>query len=69
MNERSNSELESALARGDLSPRKKAFAEEVLRRRYEAKDRGRVWKYAWLPILAMFSLFLTALRRFRGPKE
>jgi len=69
MNDRSNSELNSALARGDLSPRKKAFAEEVLRRRYEASEGGMIWTHAWLPILAVLSLARMALRRFRGPKE
>jgi hypothetical protein len=69
MDERSNQQLKSALSRGDLSPRKKAFAEEVLRRRYEAKDGGRLWKYAWLPILVVLSLAWRALRQLRVPRE
>ena len=69
MDERSNQQLKSALSRGDLSPRKKAFAEEVLRRRYEANDGGRLWKYAWLPILVVLSLAWRALRQLRVPRE
>ena len=69
MDERSNPDLESALARGDLSPRKVAFAKEVLRRRYADKDGGTLWKHVWLPMLAMFSLARMALGRFRSPKE
>jgi hypothetical protein len=68
MDERSNKELKNALSRGDLSPRKKAFAQEVLRRRYEAKDGGRLWKYVWLPVLAVLGLARVALRRFRPPR-
>lgn len=68
MDERSNKELKNALSRGDLSPRKKAFAQEVLRRRYEAKDGGRLWKYVWLPVLAVLGLVRVALRRFRPPR-
>ena len=43
MDERSNPDLESALARGDLSPRKVAFAKEVLRRRYVRRLRSHLW--------------------------
>ena len=68
MDGRSNKELKNALSRGDLSPRKKAFAQEVLRRRYEAKDGGRLWKYVWLPVLAVLGLARVALRRFRPPR-
>ena len=52
MDDRSNQELKSALAEGELSPRKQAIAKEVLRRRYEAKDGGRLWTYVWLPLIA-----------------
>lgn len=69
MDERSNQELESALSEGELSPRKKAFAKEVLRRRYEAKDGWRLWAHAWLSILAVLGLARTALRRIWGPKQ
>ena len=48
MDDRSNQELKSALAEGELSPRKQAIAKEVLRRRYETKDGGRLWAYVWL---------------------
>jgi hypothetical protein len=65
MNERSNQELESALAEGELSPRKQAVAKEVLRRRYEATEGGRLWKYVWLPLLAVFTLVRVVLKRSR----
>jgi hypothetical protein len=66
MDERSTQELESALAEGDLSPRKKAFAKEVLRRRYEGKDDWSLWTHAWLSLLGVLGLARTALRRIRG---
>ena len=50
MDERSNQELKSALAGGELSPRKQAVAKEVLRRRYEAAGGRGLWTYAWLPL-------------------
>ncbi len=64
MNERSDQELKRALASGELSPRKEAFAKEVLRRRSDAKERGVPWKYLWIPILALVGLARLARGRF-----
>jgi hypothetical protein len=64
MDERSNQELKSALAGGELSPRKQAVAKEILRRRYEAKEGGRLWTYVWLPLIALLGLARWALKRF-----
>ena len=69
MDERSDQELKSALAGGELSPRKQAVAKEVLRRRYEAKGGGRLWTYVWLPLIGVLSLARLALRRFQGRKQ
>jgi hypothetical protein len=69
MDERSNQELKSALAGGELSPRKQAVAKEILRRRYEAKEGGRLWTYVWLPLIALLGFARVALRRFRRPKQ
>ena len=67
MDELSNQELKSALTSGDLSPRKKAVAREILRRRYESKH-GRLWKVVWLPVLLVLGLVRTATGRFGRPK-
>ena len=69
MDDRSNQELESALAEGELSPRKQAIAKEVLRRRYETKDGGKLWAYVWLPLIAILGLARMSLRRFQGRKQ
>lgn len=69
MDDRSNQELKSALAEGELSPRKQAIAKEVLRRRYEIKDAGRLWTYVWLPLIAILGLTRMALRRFQGRSQ
>ena len=69
MDERSDQELKSALAGGELSPRKQAVAKEVLRRRYEAKEGGRLWTYVWLPLIGVLSLARLALRRLQGRKQ
>jgi hypothetical protein len=53
----------------ELSPRKKAVAEEVLRRPYQAKEGGRLRKYAWLPLIAVLGLARVTMRRFRGRKQ
>ena len=68
MDDRSNQELKSALAEGELSPRKQAIAKEVLRRRYLAKDGGRLWTYVLLPLIALLGLARMGLRRFSAPK-
>ena len=69
MDDRSNQELKSALAERDLSPRKQAIAKEVLRRRYETKDAGRLWTYVSLPLIAILGLTRMGLRRFQARKE
>ena len=69
MEDRSDQELKSALAGGELSPRKQAVAKEVLRRRYEAKEGGRLWTYAWLPLVAVLGIARLALRRLQGRKQ
>jgi hypothetical protein len=68
MDDRSNQELKSALAEGELSPRKQAIAKEVLRRRYE-EGGGRLWTYVWLPLIAILGLTRMALRRFQGRSQ
>jgi hypothetical protein len=65
----SNQELKSAIATGELSPRKHAIAKEILRRRYETKNGGRLWAYVWLPLIAMLGLARMSLRRFQGRKQ
>ena len=69
MDDRSNQELMSVLAEGDLSPRKQAIAKEVLRRRYETKDGGKLWAYVWHPLVAVLGLTRIGLRLFQGRKE
>ena len=69
MEDRSDQELKNALAGGELSSRKEAVAKEVLRRRYEAKEGGRLWSYVWLPLVAMLGVARSALRRFRGRNQ
>ena len=69
MDDRSNQELKSALAEGELSPRKQAIAKEVLRRRYETKDGGRLWAYVWLPLIALLGLARMSIRRLQGRKQ
>ena len=69
MDDRSNQELKSALAEGELSPRKQAFAKEVLRRRYETKDGARLWTYVWLRLIALLGLTRMGLKRFLDRKQ
>lgn len=69
MDDRSNQELKSALAEGELSPRKQAIAKEVLRRRYETKDGGRLRAYVWLPLIALLGLARMSIRRLQGRKQ
>ena len=69
MDDRSNQELKSALAEGELSPRKQAIAKEVLRRRYLAKDGGRLWTYVWLPLFALLGLARMGLGVFQRRKQ
>ena len=68
MDDQSDQELKSAIATGELSPRKEAIAREVLRRRHEANGGGRLWTYLWLPLIGALSLARLVLRRLRGRK-
>ena len=69
MDERSDQELKSALAGGELNPRKRAIPKEVLRRRYRVKERSKRWTYLWLPLIALLGTARMALRRVRGGKQ
>jgi hypothetical protein len=60
MDDQSNQELKSAIAAGELSPRKHAIAKEVLRRRYDAGG-GRLWTYVWLPLIGLLGVARLAL--------
>jgi hypothetical protein len=52
----------------ELSPRKKAFAQEILRRRREAKNEGWGRKHAWLAATAAaFSIGVAVISRFLAP--
>ena len=66
MDDQSNQELKSAIAAGALSPRKHAFAKEVLRRRYDASGGGRLWTYVWLPLIGLLGVARLALGRLRA---
>jgi hypothetical protein len=61
LDSRSDRELEEALKKGELGPRKSAFAKEILRRREEAKGGS---KFIWVSsILAAVTLALAAIKR------
>ena len=61
-------ELETAVAEGRLTDRKSAVAEEILRRRNEAKGEALKDKHGWMGVLiAAFGLLLFSLKRlWRG---
>ena len=66
LDQRDTKDLKAALAKGELAPRKKAFVQEILRRR----DGTNGVRYAWLgAILAGFGVLgaLFAGWRLRGP--
>jgi hypothetical protein len=61
---RSDEELKSSLRKGNLGERRKAFLQEILRRRDEAKAAGRSRMYLWLAaIIGVFSVGIAALTR------
>lgn len=63
LDQRNTEELKSELARGELSPRKKAFVREILRRR---KEGAGIQEYAWLgTILAAFGFLGAAVTGWR----
>ena len=69
LDQRSTKQLKSDLAKSELTPRKKSFVQEILRRRREAKAGGRSRKYVWLgTIITAFSLIGAALTRW-GSRE
>ena len=61
---RSDEELKSSLRKGNLGERRKAFLQEILRRRDEAKAAGRSRMYLWLAaVIGLFSVGIAALTR------
>jgi hypothetical protein len=67
LDNRSDKELERGLADGELGDKKAAIANEVLRRRREARAQELKRKYKYLGgILAALTLALASLRRFWG---
>jgi len=65
LEEQSDAELRGALAKGELGEKKRIVAEEILRRRQQAKAEELKRKYKWFGSLAAaFSLLLLALKRF-----
>jgi hypothetical protein len=65
LEERSDEDLQRGLAEGEFGEKKAAVAQEILRRRQEAKAQDLRRKYTWFgSILAALSLTLMALRRF-----
>ena len=65
LEERSDEELRSGLAEGEFGDKKAVIAQEILRRRQEAKAQELKRKYAWFgSILAAISVVLVALRGF-----
>ena len=61
---RSDEELKSSLRKGNLGERRKAFLQEILRRRDEAKAAGRSRMYLWLAaVIGVFSVGIAALTR------
>jgi hypothetical protein len=65
MDDKSDQELKSAIATGELSPRKEAIAKEVLRRRYDARGGGWLWTHLWLALIGALGLARLVLRRLR----
>ena len=64
LDQRSTKQLKSDLAKSELTPRKKSFVQEILRRRREAKAGGRSRTYVWLgAIITAFGLAGAALIR------
>ena len=63
LEERSDEELKRGLAEGEFGDKKAVIAQEILRRRQEAKAQELKRKYAWFgSILAAISVVLVALR-------
>jgi hypothetical protein len=65
LEERSDEELERGLSEGEFGDKKAVIAQEILRRRHEAKAQELKRRYTWFgSILAALSLALRAFRRF-----
>jgi cytochrome c-type biogenesis protein CcmH/NrfG len=65
LEERSDEELKRGLAEGEFGEKKAVIAQEILRRRQEAKAQELKRKYRWFgSILAALSVALVAFRRF-----
>ena len=65
LEERSDEELKRGLAEGEFGDKKAVVAQEILRRRQEAKTEELKRKYTWFgSILAAISVVLVAFRRF-----
>ena len=64
LEERSDEELKRGLAEGEFGDKKAVVAQEILRRRHEAKTEELKRKYTWFgSILAAVSVALVAFRR------
>jgi hypothetical protein len=60
----SDKELEEALAKGELSERKAAIAEEILKRRRDAKSGSLKQRHGWIGMLfAAIGLAVFSLKR------
>jgi hypothetical protein len=65
LEERSDEELKRGLAEGEFGHKKAVIAQEILRRRQEAKTQELKRKYTWFgSILAAISVVLVALSGF-----
>jgi hypothetical protein len=66
LDDRSDDELESGLLNEEFNPRKKATAEEILRRRYEAKGAWGWLGNLWPRVLGALGSATSLLHRLRG---
>jgi hypothetical protein len=65
LEERSDEDLKRGLAEGEFGDKKAVIAQEILRRRQDAKAQELKRKYTWFgSILAAISVVLVALRGF-----
>jgi len=69
LDDRSDDELESGLLNEEFNPRKKAFAKEILRRRYEAESGWRWLGNLWPRILGGVGSAWSLLDRLRAATE
>jgi hypothetical protein len=65
LDRQSDQDLRASLRKGNLGERRRAFAQEVLRRRAKARESGRSKTYLFLlAVVSAFGLTLTALSGF-----